>query len=65
MKNLENFGVFELKTQEMIFIEGGGKIGGLKKLWQGVKKYGGAILEAAGVYDAISEFKEGYNEESC
>lgn len=69
MKNLQNFGVQELNNFELENTNGGffgfGKLKALKKLWKVVKKYGGKALDAAGVYDAINDFSEGFSEGNC
>ncbi|MBZ9627136.1 hypothetical protein LB450_03375 [Psychroflexus sp. CAK1W] len=62
--NLKNLNVIELSAQESISIDGGG-VGGLLKLLKYGKKYGKKLLEVAGVYDAISDFKEGWNSVDC
>ena len=62
--SLENYGVAEMTTREMETINGG-RLRGLKKLYDLTKKYGGKLLAAAGVYDAIDEFVAGWNEVEC
>ena len=59
MKNLQNFGVQELNTVELIKIDGG------KIPWRKLKKWGGKLMEWAGVYDAIDDFTEGFAEANC
>ena len=66
MKNLEvqNYGVVTMSTWEMRTTSGG-KLKGLKKLYDLAKKHGGKLLAAAGVYDAVDEFVAGWNEVKC
>jgi lactobin A/cerein 7B family class IIb bacteriocin len=54
MKNFE-----ELSFEEMVMVDGGGG------KWRIIKQWGGAILEAIGAYDAISDFQEGWNSHQC
>ena len=65
MKNLQNFGVQPLTLEQEILVNGGSRISGLRKLWKYGKKYGGKLLEWAGVYDAIDEFSAGFSEGNC
>lgn len=66
MKNLQSFGVKPLTHEQEISINGGFiRIGGLRRLWKAGKKYGGKLLEWAGVYDAIDEFSAGFSEAEC
>ncbi|MCY4781212.1 hypothetical protein ORI89_16235 [Sphingobacterium sp. UT-1RO-CII-1] len=61
MNNLEltKFGVQELKKDEMINVEGG------KIPWKQLRNYGSKFLELVGVYDAIADFKEGWDSVDC
>lgn len=61
MKNLDSFGVQELSALERVQVDGGR----FKKLWKLTKKYGGWALDAAGVYDAVDDFSEGFSEGNC
>ena len=62
--NVQHYGVQELNARELQTIDGG-RLGGLRKLWKLAKKYGGKLLAAAGVYDAIDEFSAGFSEGNC
>ena len=56
MKNLENFGFQELSAKEIRETDGG------RIPWRKLKKWGGKLMEWAGVYDAIDEFTTGFAE---
>jgi len=59
---LKDYGVSNLETREMKTIDGGKS---LNRLVRAVRRYGGMLLQAAGVYDAIDEFSAGFAEGNC
>lgn len=58
MNNLELklIGVLELSMEEVLEVEGGRKIP-----WKDLAKWGDRLLTVAGVYDAASDFVDGWN----
>lgn len=56
--NLQNLNVAELSVQELVSVNGGGRIKGIKKVL-------GWLATAIGLYDAIDDFKEGWNSVDC
>jgi len=54
--DLKKFGVQELNAKEMVDLNGGRKIP-----WKAI----GDFFTLLGIYDAIEEFKEGWNSVDC
>lgn len=57
MKNLENLQLKELTIEEQVNIEGGWVGGALKAL--------GRVMVVAGVWDAVDDFKKGWDSVDC
>jgi hypothetical protein len=65
MKNLQSFGVQEMNAKDAFNIDGGFWLGGKLRTLKKLAKYGNELLKWAGVYDAVSDFGEGFSEGNC
>ena len=61
MKNLENYGVLEMRMHELQHIEGGYILFPWKKAWDVASKIGTALELGA----ALDEFVSGWNSVDC